>query len=78
MIKESKDMIKKHANGMSGEKLIQKPARWKCQDFLSKTVSCERYQKLQKTRKQEKSAACLKDADLTPLKDFQVLSNFRE
>ena len=67
-------MIKKHANGMSGEKLIQKPARWKCQDFLSKTVSCERYQKLG----QEKSAACLKDADLTPLKDFQVLSNFRE
>ena len=43
--------------------------RWKRQDFSSKTVYCEKYEKIEK----ENPGAWIADNDLTPFKVFEVL-----
>ena len=53
----------------SGNRGTEEPTRWKCWDFLSKTVYCEKYEELEK----ENKAAWIADSDLTLLKVFEVL-----
>ena len=56
-------------NVKSRKRSAEERTRWKRQDFSSKTVYCEKYEKLEK----ENPAAWIADNDLTPFKVFEVL-----
>ena len=56
-------------NVNSRKRNAEERTRWKCQNFSSKTVYCEKYEKLEK----ENPAAWIADNDLTPFKVFEVL-----
>ena len=63
-------------NIKSGKRSAEERTRWKCSDFSSKTVYCEKFEELQK----ENQAAWIADNDLTPFKVFEVLfgNNFEQ
>ena len=68
--------IKTRTNNVKRRKRsAEERTRWKRQDFSSKPVYCEKYQKLEK----ENPRAWIADNDLKPFKVFEVLlgKNFK-